>query len=66
MLALWFIPMIFMNVAPESLKFQVSQFINNVNFVQLAFIGIGVILLLSIGVIWLAIQKFQRTRLILD
>lgn len=66
MLAFWFIPMIFMNVAPESLKVQVSHFINNVNFVQLAFIGIGVILLMSFGVIWLAMQKFQRTYLILD
>ncbi len=66
MLAFWFIPIIFMNVAPDSLIFQVSQFINNVNFVQLAIIGISVILVIDIGIIYFAMQKFKRTRLILD
>jgi len=66
MLALWFLPMIFMNVAPESMKIQVNQFFNTTNLVQLAGIGIGVLVILNIVLIRIAMQKFQRTRLILD
>lgn len=66
MLALWFIPMLGINVVPESIKMQMNKFLGTVNLVQLAVIGIILILVLSIGLILLAMQRFQRTRLILD
>ena len=66
MLAFWFIPMFTMNLAPESFKLQINQFLSNINLIQLAAFGIGLILAVNIGLIWLAMQRFQRTRLILD
>ena len=66
MLAFWFIPMFTMNLAPESFKLQINQFLSTINMIQLAAIGIGLILAVNIVLIWLAMQRFQRTRLILD
>lgn len=66
MLAFWFLPMFMINLAPESLNLQISQFIMRINLTQLAAIGIVLILVVNIILIWLAMQRFKRTRLILD
>lgn len=66
MLGLWFLPMIFMNVAPESIQIQVNRFLNSINIIQFAGFAIGLLLLVNIVLIRIAMQKFQRTRLILD
>jgi ABC-2 type transport system permease protein len=66
MLALWFIPMLIINFAPESFKLQINQFLSSNNTTQLATIGIVFLIMVNIGLIWLAMQRFQRTRLILD
>ena len=66
MLGLWFLPMIFMNIAPESMQIQVNQFSNSINIIQFAGFAIGLLILVNIVLIRIAMQKFQRTRLILD
>jgi len=66
MLAFWFVPMFIINLAPESFKLQVNQFLSTINMIQLAAIGIVLLVVVNIGLIWLAMQRFQRTRLILD
>jgi ABC-2 type transport system permease protein len=66
MLAFWFVPMFIINLAPEGFKMQINQFLSSVNLSQLATIGIVLLLVVNIGLIWLAIKRFQRTRLILD
>jgi len=66
MLAFWFVPMFIINLAPEGFKMQINQFLSSVNLSQLAAIGIVLLIVVNIGLIWLAMQRFQRTRLILD
>lgn len=66
MLGLWFIPMFALNIIPEEIKFSVNQFISNTNMIQVAAIGIIVVLILDGFLIWLSMQRFKRTRLILD
>jgi len=66
MLAFWFVPILIINLSPESFKLQINQFLNSINLIQIAIIGIVLVIVVNIGLIWLAIQRFQRTRLILD
>ena len=66
MLAFWFLPMFALNVIPEGIQSQINQFISSINLVQVAILGIIIILVLDLFVIILAQNKFKRTRLILD
>ena len=66
MLALWFLPMFAINFLPEEFKGSVNQFISNTNMIQVATIGIIIVLLLDGFLIWFAMQRFKRTKLILD
>lgn len=66
MLGFWFLPMFALNVIPEGIQSQINQFISSINLVQVAVLGIIIILVLDLFVIILAQKKFKRTRLILD
>jgi ABC-2 type transport system permease protein len=66
MLAFWFLPMLALNVIPEEVQPQINQFINSINLIQVATLGIVIILALDALVIVIAQRKFKRTRLILD
>ncbi len=66
MLAFWFVPMFIINLLPESFKLQINQFFNRIDLVQITIIGILLLIVVNIGLIWLAMHRFQRTRLILD
>lgn len=66
MLAFWFIPMFVINVAPEEMKIQINQFINSINLIQLAVLGLLVVLTITVGLMITAMRRFLRTRLILD
>lgn len=66
MLALWFIPMFAFNVLPENIMIRINQFINSINLMQVASLAVVIVLIANLVVIWIAMQKFKRTRLILD
>jgi uncharacterized membrane protein len=66
MLAFWFIPMFVINLAPEEMKIQINQFINSINLIQLAVLGLLVVLTITVGLMITAMRRFRRTRLILD
>ncbi len=66
MLGLWFLPMFAINFLPEEFKNSVNQFINKTDMIQVAAIGIIIVLVLDGFLIWLAMQRFRRTKLILD
>ncbi len=66
MLGVWFLPMIFMNFAPDSIQLQLSQLLTGVDLLQIVGMGIVFIYVIDFVVIQIAMQKFKRTRLILD
>lgn len=66
MLALWFIPMFAFNFLPENIMIRLNQFINSINLMQVASLAVIIVLIVNLIVIWIAMQKFKRTRLILD
>jgi ABC-2 type transport system permease protein len=66
MLAFWFIPMFVINLAPEDIKILINQFINSINLIQLAVLGLLVVLTITVGLMITAMRRFRRTRLILD
>jgi len=66
MLALWFIPMFAFNFLPEDIMIQMNQFISSINLMQVATLAVIIVLIANLVVIWIAMQKFKRTRLILD
>ncbi len=66
MLAFWFIPMLALNIIPAEIQLQINQFISSINLVQVAVLGIVIILALDVFVIMVAQNRFKRTRLILD
>jgi len=66
MLGVWFLPMIFMNFAPDSVQIQLNQLLTGVDLLQIVGMGIVLIFVIDFVVIQIAMQKFKRTRLILD
>lgn len=66
MLALWFIPMFAFNFLPEDIMIRMNQFISSINLMQVATLAVIIVLIANLVVIWIAMQKFKQTRLILD
>jgi len=66
MLAVVFLPTILVNFGGEKLKLFFSETLRNANLQQIGIIA-GLIMLLINGIIiWIAVQRFQRAKLILE
>lgn len=66
MLAVWFLPTLFVTFVPEEMKGSISKFFMDVNLTQLAVGGLVFILLLDVVLVMVAMQRFQRAKLILN
>jgi ABC-2 type transport system permease protein len=66
MLAVVFLPTILVNFGGETLKLFFSETFRNANLLQIGIIAGLIVLLIDGIIIWIAVQRFQRAKLILE
>lgn len=66
MLGIWLVPTILANVGTEAMKQGMGEFLMNLNLTTVGIAAGLIILVLDIVLVWVAMQRFQRSKLILD